>query len=184
MDLRVLRVYRGMLNRCYNKNVQSYINYGGRGIYVDDRWRGKDGFKNFLTDMGERPPGHTIERLDNNGPYGPSNCKWASREEQASNKRNNRHITANGQTHTLAGWARILGCTGGAIWARLNNGMDPVEAVTKPIPERANAKLGKNDVLYIRENYPAMTAQKIATHLGVSKKTILNVLHGKTFRDI
>ena len=134
--------------------------------------------------MGERPAGYTLERIDNSGPYGPENCRWATRLEQAQNKRNNHYLTVNGKTKTLAEWTREMGCSSGALWFRLKQGMSPEEAVTKPIPKRPNSKLTEVDAKYILENYPSLTAQKIATQLGVSKKTVLNVLHGRTFKDV
>lgn len=74
-----------MIHRCYNKNTINYDYYGGRGIEVCDRWR--NSFINFLEDMGERPPGTSLDRIDVNGNYGPSNCKWSTPKEQAGNKR-------------------------------------------------------------------------------------------------
>ena len=85
--------WMSMKSRCKNLNNPSYHNYGGRGIKVCKRWLGENGFKNFLKDMGERPEpkkNYSIERINNNGNYQPSNCKWATQKEQLSNKRNNR----------------------------------------------------------------------------------------------
>ena len=75
--------------RCLNPNGKSWPDYGGRGITVCDRWRGPQGFQNFLADMGARPRGKTIDRKDVNGNYEPGNCRWATKHIQAINKRKN-----------------------------------------------------------------------------------------------
>ena len=180
---RLLNVWRAMHNRCYNANQASYVNYGGRGIAVDAAWHNKEGYQAFLRDMGPCPEGGTIERLDSNGNYGPSNCCWASRTEQANNKRNNKFYTVHGKTQTLAMWAKELGCTSHAIRLRIKHGMSVEEAVSKPVPERPNSKLTMEQAQVIRAGYPMLSAQKLAAQFGVCKKSVLNILHNKTFAE-
>ena len=79
------RAWNHARHRCFNPRVPNYAAYGGRGITMCDRWR--DDFLAFLADMGPRPPGHTLDRLDNNGPYAPDNCRWATMKQQKANQR-------------------------------------------------------------------------------------------------
>lgn len=83
------RTWVGMKQRCYDKNHSVYSYYGGRGIYICDRWL--ESFDNFLEDMGDRPsPKHSIDRRDNDGPYAPWNCRWATKKQQQNNRRLNK----------------------------------------------------------------------------------------------
>lgn len=78
------RSWSSARNRCYNSNNKDYIHYGARGIKMSDRW---NKFENFLADMGEKPKGLTLDRIDNNGNYEPGNCRWATYSQQNSNQR-------------------------------------------------------------------------------------------------
>lgn len=102
------RAWAAMIRRCYDAGQKFYRNYGGRGITVCDRWR--ESFDAFLADMGRAPSGrHTVDREDNDKGYEPSNCRWATRIQQARNTRRNRLLTLNGETMTLGEWSARTG---------------------------------------------------------------------------
>jgi hypothetical protein len=122
-----------MINRCENKNNLHYNRYGGRGIKVCDRWKGVNGLANFIIDMGARPPGHTIERIDNNGDYEPGNCRWATMREQSRNRSSNHIITIGTESKPVVDWCAQYTIAVGTFNARVKNGMDPLQALTKPI---------------------------------------------------
>lgn len=113
-------VFHSMHNRCENSRNKCYHLYGGRGIKVCERWAKPEGFGAFVQDMGLCPNGLMIERIDNNGNYEPGNCKWATVDEQANNKRSVRWITWHNQTHTLTQWARLMGKSPSGLWWRLS----------------------------------------------------------------
>jgi len=100
------RSWATMLSRCRDPNVVRYPHYGGRGISVCSRWHD---FRNFLEDMGERPKGMTLDRINNDGNYEPGNCRWAGDIEQARNKKNTRFLTLDGVTKPLVEWAEDVG---------------------------------------------------------------------------
>ncbi len=101
------RTWASIKNRCYNVNGQDYPDYGGRGIYVCNTWRYS--FEQFAKDMGPHPEGLSIERVDNDGPYSPENCKWGTDAEQAKNTRRNHWIEFDGKRLILQDWARHVG---------------------------------------------------------------------------
>lgn len=128
------RVWQAMRNRCYRQSGQDYPLYGGRGIVVCEEWRTDfAAFQAWALENGYRP-GLSIDRVDNDGPYSPANCRWASSFAQAHNKRNNLIVTAFGEEKCLAEWADDPRCTVsyGTLQARLNRGWDAERAISAP----------------------------------------------------
>lgn len=137
---RLYNVYRGIIKRCYLKSYKEFRNYGGRGIAVCDEWRGKHGFENFqewalATGYDpDAPKGKcTIDRIDVNGDYEPSNCRWVDKKTQGNNRRDNRLLTYNGETHTVTEWAEKIGMKPGTLFHRLMKGWTVEKALTQPL---------------------------------------------------
>lgn len=127
---RVYKSWTDMMMRCTNPKNKRWKDYGGRGIRVCERWRVA---RNFCLDMGERPEGMTLDRIDNDGNYEPANCRWASRVRQQNNKRSNRVISYEGTTLTCTEWARRLGIDVSTLSKRINRSGWTVErALTTP----------------------------------------------------
>jgi len=115
---KVYQVWSGIIQRCNNPNNKRYKDYGGRGIRVCEAWLK---FENFIKDMGEKPEGLTLDRIDNNDDYCPENCRWATRKEQQRNTRINRLITINGITKCIAEWCEIRKLPYARVWQRIYN---------------------------------------------------------------
>lgn len=129
-------IWRNMRGRCSNPGNNRYATYGARGISVCERWD-RD-FLNFLEDMGRRPsPKHSLERIDNDQGYFPENCRWATRKEQARNRRSSRFLDFNGQTRTSAEWSELTGISQGTLHARLKSGWPVERALTQPVQGKA-----------------------------------------------
>ena len=112
--------WQRLRRRCYLKSCSDYPRYGGRGIVVCSRWL--ESFQNFFEDMGLRPgTKYEIDRIDNDGPYSPKNCRWATKKQQARNRRSNRLVTFRGETKCLAEWAEEVDIPYATIRARITN---------------------------------------------------------------
>lgn len=121
---RTQRSYRAMRTRCECKNNTNYPLYGGRGIKICDRWSDSTyGLTNFFNDMGDRPEGMTLDRIDVNGDYCPENCRWANLEQQNNNRRSSRYITYNGKTQSISQWSRETGVNHRTLGLRLRRGI-------------------------------------------------------------
>ncbi len=131
-DVPEYNTWAQMIQRCTNPNCKLFPHYGARGIAVCHRWRAS--FDAFIADMGLRPSStHSIDRIDVNGNYEPGNCRWATRTEQARNKRSNRHLTIGDRTMLVVEWSAVSGVRNNVISARLSMGWDPTRAVFTPV---------------------------------------------------
>jgi hypothetical protein len=134
--------YGGMKQRCYNPNCSQYKNYGARGITVCDRWL--NSYANFVEDMGLKPDGLSLDRIDNDKGYCKENCRWANIKEQRNNQRRCVMLELDGESMCRRDWAKRAGMSEWALKARLNKGLSLRDAISTPIdPEhRKNAYLG------------------------------------------
>jgi hypothetical protein len=129
-NTRTFKSWDSMKQRCINPNDPSYAKYGARGITICKRW--VESFNNFLADMGERPEGKSIDRIDVNGNYEPLNCRWATRSEQQRNKTNSVFLEWQGEKKSTADWADIVGIPRKIICDRISAGWSIEDALTKP----------------------------------------------------
>lgn len=129
------RSWAAMKTRCLNPNSPKFPIYGGRGIRICERWI--NSFENFVADIGLAPsPNHTVDRINTNGNYEPSNCKWSTAKEQANNTRCNSFVEWNGERLTKTQWADRIGITSGSLDERLESW--PLEkALTTPPMRRS-----------------------------------------------
>ena len=133
---RLYLVWMDMRRRCRDVNDHNYTNYGGRGIKVCDEWQNYPAFKEWAIKNGYNPYAErskcTLDRINVNGNYEPSNCRWVDVITQCNNKRNNRLITHNGITQTITMWAREYDMKPALLHKRLNAGWDFERAVSTP----------------------------------------------------
>jgi hypothetical protein len=123
-----------MRERCDSPGHAGYADYGGRGITVCERWYN---FAALVADMGEPPsPKHTVERIDNDGPYAPDNCCWATQQEQCNNSRRNHRLEHDGQSRTVTEWSRHTGLTVSTIRGRLRLGWSVSDTLTRPLTRK------------------------------------------------
>lgn len=131
------KVWKSMVKRCVNPKDPAYARYGGRGIVVCSRWRfgegGLSGFECFISDMGERPEGLTVERVNNDGNYEPENCRWDTRRAQSRNKRDNGKVKFRGKIYSWAELGDISAASADAVRSRIMyRGWDVERAVSTP----------------------------------------------------
>lgn len=140
------KIWTDIKTRCFNKNRKDYGRYGGRGITMHAEW--VRSFEAFYRDLGPRPsPEHSVDRYPNNdGNYEPGNVRWATRSEQARNKRNNCSLTINGTTKLIIEWAEESGTDFLVIWKRIKRGWSPERSVFEKIGSCARSSTGVRGV--------------------------------------
>lgn len=135
---RLYMIYRNMIQRCYNPNAKHYSRYGGRDIIICDEWLNDfDNFKEWAYNNGYFD-NLTIDRINNDGNYEPSNCRWVTMQEQQYNKSTNRLLTYNGETHSIKEWSKIKNINYSTLLQRLNKNKAPFAPID--IEKRHNAK--------------------------------------------
>lgn len=158
-------VWAGMKNRCLSDRNPSYSRYGGRGISVCDRWLR---FDHFLTDMGPRPPGTSIDRIDNDGNYEPGNCRWATRVEQNNNTSSTVKLYHDGITDCVLGWSRRLGIAAKTLHRRIELGWPVVDVLAIPVDN----KLSKNHVRKYDHDGLSLTLSEWSRRTGITHGSI------------
>lgn len=127
-------IWSTMKSRCQNPKTEEYKNYGGRGIKVCKRWQS---FANFFEDMGPRPTlNHSLDRKNNDADYEKSNCCWATRFEQNTNKRTTHLLTFDGETLSVTEWAQRIGMSVSTLYHRVRHGWKVADALTVPVRKR------------------------------------------------
>lgn len=136
------RCWLAIKSRCLNPKCDSYARYGAIGVRICARWR--NSFENFFADVGRRPsPKHSIDRFPNrNGHYTPTNVRWATVLQQQNNRRNTIFVKVSGKRVSLADACRILGMTRNVVWMRIDRGMTPQRAISKPMRKYGEKRCG------------------------------------------
>jgi hypothetical protein len=168
------KTWQSMISRCTKETDKDYPSYGGRGIKVCDDWLDPN---KFIADMGLKPTKkHTLDRIDNNGNYEPKNCRWASPLEQSHNKRNNRNLTAYGETLCMAEFSRKYNIPQTTIMRRLAKGMTAEQIIETPI-RAIGETLTYNGITKKLNDW--------AKDLGLTRRSIKNrLLSGWEMKDI
>jgi hypothetical protein len=160
---KLFQIWRGIRFRCSYKKYKTFHRYGGRGIGISAEWADFARFVEWADGQDYRP-GLSIERIDNDADYGPGNCRFASKTEQARNRWTNKMVSYNGETKCLSAWCESLALDMRTIWSRLDRGWT-VEAAFSPIPPRSNP-------VCLTVGGRTQKAEEWAAEIGVSLSTI------------
>lgn len=178
-------IWRCMKQRCKNPNNRTYPFYGGRGIKVCPEWDESYAafrewaYSNGYFDTTDRSA-CTLDRIDPNGDYEPSNCRWVDMREQSNNRRSNHFVTYKGETHTIAEWSRIVGIRQETIYARIKYGWSPEKTLETPLGETRKVKK-KGNYFYNGDFY---TAHGLANAVGIDPSLLYwRLKHGWSLKD-
>lgn len=192
---RTYKSWEAMKDRCYRKAHRFYKDYGGRGISVCERWR--ISFRYFLVDMGHRPKGMSLGRIDNDGDYMPGNCEWQTPTEQNNNSRWNKRIRFEGKIKTIAQWARDSRCkvTYSGLRARLGHGWSMSRALRTPNEspyknaqcgsKNLNSVLNEEQVMDMRKlRKTGVTVKDLAFTYGIGVSSVHKITEYKSWRHV
>lgn len=175
---RIYNIYRGLKNRCFNPNDYHYKWYGARGVTICEEWLNNyKSFETWALNNGYQDT-LTIDRIDNNGNYEPSNCRWITRKEQSNNKRTNHLITINGETKNITEWAENVRIDRKVIERRLKKGIEGVDLLKQPSYKKDLRKI----LQLTLDNKPVKiwnSLQEINNELGLNKSHIAEVCKKK-----
>jgi hypothetical protein len=181
--------------RCYNPKHKAYKNYGGRGITICDRWRYS--YENFLADMGRAPsPKHSIDRIDNDGNYEPSNCRWATAKVQGNNQRKTKKVDFNGEKRTILELSLTSKIPRRKIYERVHyRGWSIEDAMSHPIGTIIKPKgvkgekngmsiLNPKKVLEIRALKGIKSAHELGVAYGIKTPTVHSIWRRTCWKHI
>lgn len=180
LDNRTYRTWCQMRTRCRSDEPRYYPHYKGKGIRVCERW---DDFSKFLQDMGERPEGKTLDRIDNSLGYSPDNCRWATVVEQANNKSSNTLLTFAGETLNVSQWARKTGIPRHTLFLRIRSGW-PVDKLLTKEPIKKNHMVtfrGETKSLHGWANALGLNYRTLLARFNSGKMTTEQMLTAKRY---
>ena len=172
------RKWAAMKQRCFNPKLPNYKDYGGRGITMCDEWRWDFmAFRKWSLENGYSRE-LSIDRIDNDGNYEPSNCRWATRKEQMNNRRCTHYLTFRGETHTIQEWSKIQKIKKSTIEMRLRMGWSVEKTLSAPL--EIHRKYKEEEKIAIKEGYRnGMRAKELAQKYNISISKIYNILNYK-----
>jgi hypothetical protein len=170
--------FNNMLGRCYRPTMHGYKHYGGRHITVCDRWRTPNGvgFRAFVEDMGERPPDHSIDRIDNDGPYSPENCRWSLRRAQQRNRSDTQRVIVDGEEMCLKDAAEKLNIRRTTIHSRMSKTNETAQQSLDHYRKHGLSKAGRPGHR-LSVNGVIMSQQGAAEFFGVTAAALRSIAY-------